>query len=235
MVSGVRKPKAPGIADVQRDDLVALALELLGATSEPAADLVLDVAQAFAGTNLGFLGHAATVKIKTGGRRITRTRRPAQPGVPEFRRSVRESRATAGRPPGAIPRRLPALDCGPRTWASAAGQRVWKWQPVGRSTAEGSFALHRQCSPGARVHAPDRAAAPTLTTCACTDGAAPRNTSSVGALLDHAPEVHHQHAFAELAHHGEVVAHEKDAGAVLALDRREAARASAPGSTRRAR
>ena len=57
MVSGVRKPKAPGIADVQRHDLVALALELLRAAGEPATDLVLDVTQAFARADLGFLGH----------------------------------------------------------------------------------------------------------------------------------------------------------------------------------
>ena len=56
---GLRRAEAEGagIADVQRHDLVALALELLGATSEPATDLVLDVAQAFAGADLGFLGH----------------------------------------------------------------------------------------------------------------------------------------------------------------------------------
>ena len=57
MVSGVRKPKARRVADVQRNDLVPLALELLGATGEAATDLVFDVAQAFAGTDLGFLGH----------------------------------------------------------------------------------------------------------------------------------------------------------------------------------
>ena len=36
-------------------DLVALAFELMGATSETAPDLVLDVTQAFARADLGFL------------------------------------------------------------------------------------------------------------------------------------------------------------------------------------
>src|SRR5687767_3269249 len=42
-----------------------------------------------------------------------------------------------------------------------------------------------------------------------------------GPLLDHAPEVHHEHALAEFAHDREAVAHKKYAGAPVALDRRE--------------
>src|SRR4029079_11302186 len=42
-----------------------------------------------------------------------------------------------------------------------------------------------------------------------------------GSLFDDAPEIHHEHALAELAHDGEIVAHEEDAGAVFALDRFE--------------
>jgi hypothetical protein len=56
---GLRRAKAEGarIADVERHDLVTLAFELLCATGETPAYLVLDVAQAFTRTNLGFLGH----------------------------------------------------------------------------------------------------------------------------------------------------------------------------------
>src|SRR3982751_5450920 len=38
------------------------------------------------------------------------------------------------------------------------------------------------------------------------------------ALFHHAPEIHDQHAFAQLAHHREIVTHENDAGAVCLLD-----------------
>ena len=48
-------------------------------------------------------------------------------------------------------------------------------------------------------------------------------------------QIHDQHAFAQLAHHRQVVAHEHQAGAALALACAPAARGSAPGSTRRAR
>ena len=49
-------------SDVERHDLVALALEFLGAAGETATDFVLDVAQAFARADLGFLGHRSSLE-----------------------------------------------------------------------------------------------------------------------------------------------------------------------------
>ena len=45
IVSGVRKPNAAGLPMFELDDLVAVALELLGASGERAADLVAYLAQ----------------------------------------------------------------------------------------------------------------------------------------------------------------------------------------------
>src|SRR6187397_2868633 len=39
-----------------------------------------------------------------------------------------------------------------------------------------------------------------------------------GPLFHHASQVHDQHAFAQPAHHGEVMAHEHDAGTAITLD-----------------
>src|SRR5207248_7708759 len=45
---GRAQPEGPGVADVERDDLVALALELVGAPGEASADLVTHVLQGLA-------------------------------------------------------------------------------------------------------------------------------------------------------------------------------------------
>ena len=54
---GLRRTEAEGtrVADVQRNDFVALTLELLGSTGQASSNLVFDVAQAFTRANLGFL------------------------------------------------------------------------------------------------------------------------------------------------------------------------------------
>jgi hypothetical protein len=62
---GRTETESPGVADVERHDFVALALELLGAPGETSTNLVLDVAQAFAGADLGFLGHRDSQKRET--------------------------------------------------------------------------------------------------------------------------------------------------------------------------
>ena len=59
MVSGVRKPKALRVTDVQRDDLVPDPLELVGTLREPAANLVSDVTEALAGADCEFGFHGA--------------------------------------------------------------------------------------------------------------------------------------------------------------------------------
>src|SRR6187549_3113571 len=79
---GCAETESARIADVERHDFVALALELLGAPRETSANLVLDVAQALAGADLGFPGHRDSQK--RGGVRITRSRpacAPARRGI----------------------------------------------------------------------------------------------------------------------------------------------------------
>ena len=58
-ISGVRKPIGAGIADIQRGNLVSLALELQRATRQRAADLVADVLDAVPGLDSGFGLHAS--------------------------------------------------------------------------------------------------------------------------------------------------------------------------------
>src|SRR5439155_17260288 len=67
---GLRGTKAegPGVADVERDDLVALALELVGAPREAPTDLIAHMLEAVAGADSRFGHH---------GRRITAVPSPA--------------------------------------------------------------------------------------------------------------------------------------------------------------
>ena len=168
---GLRRAEAEGsgIADVQRHDLVALALELLGATGETSADLVLDVAQAFAGADLGFLGHRRSI-WKRSCVQDNASPRPSQPAAarnrPQFRSSRHRRQATWCEFPDVFRlwtcgramrhrRRAPRAECAPRG-------------PIDR---RGSFTAAR---PGVRVvraRVPGPAAARTLTTCGCTDAA----------------------------------------------------------------
>ena len=51
IVSGVRNPNTPGIADVQRNDVVPHPLHFVGAPRQIATNLVTDVGKAGAGTD----------------------------------------------------------------------------------------------------------------------------------------------------------------------------------------
>src|SRR6187455_3494825 len=131
---GCAETESARIADVERHDFVALALELLGAPRETSANLVLDVAQALAGADLGFLGHRDSQK---------RGRRENNSIAPRLRARAARNRAqfTMSR------QRRQATWCESSTDSvsgrisahvdSAAEQRVRKAHPLGRSTADG--------------------------------------------------------------------------------------------------
>src|SRR4029077_124444 len=120
---GLRRTQAkgPGVADVERDDLVALALELVGTPGEAPTDLVTHMFQAVAGADTRFGHH---------GRRITAVR-PATvnggvlAGWSSDRLTIRrghsqEVRASGDTPRGVHPAALPTPAFALRTRAPRA-------------------------------------------------------------------------------------------------------------------
>src|SRR5262249_57929382 len=121
------------VADVERDDLVALPLELVGTPREAAADLVAHVAQALARAQLGV--HAGRIAQSRAGLIA-----PAADCEPRPCPAPRAARARAGTPGGAP--RPP-----PRRAAPAPGRR-------GRRTDSGGGRRSRSAGAGAAAGPP---------------------------------------------------------------------------------